>query len=184
MASQEPITSQMIDQPQIRRGTPPGETRPTATQPFTRRHQPVIKLLTETNLPICQIASLTGISQSSVSRVRKLLKVHGLSARPVASLEKYQRLLHKRVSDEKRVEVAEKLVAKANTNPFAALRAVQYVDSVLGLAPDQQSQADQPPEVRPMFSFAAGSQVVVSVHTAGKQLRAPAWAPAGGGDDA
>ena len=83
-----------------------------------------------------------------------------------AELEGYKGLIRKQVPSADRVGVLAKAVKKADSNPFAALKAVEYADRVLGLAPEQQQPVNnEQDKARPLFSLPANTSVQVSITT-------------------
>jgi transposase len=83
------------------------------------------------------IAKTLNISRSTVTRAIAKIKAE---AKPELELMEYRGLIRKQVPAKIRVEAIEKIVKKAESNPFAAMRAVEYADQVLGLGPKQQQQ--------------------------------------------
>jgi hypothetical protein len=64
-----------------------------------------------------------------------------------------------------RVSALRNAVDKADSNPFAALKAVEYTDSVLGLSPKQQQPNEIADNTRPMFILPGGTSISVSITT-------------------
>jgi DNA-binding transcriptional MocR family regulator len=103
------------------------------------------------------IAKTLNISRSTVARAIAKIKAE---AKPELELMEYRGLIRKQVPAKIRVEAIEKIVKKADSNPFAALRAVEYADQVLGLAPkQQQSDPGCGPQPPALFTLPANTRV-------------------------
>lgn len=123
----------------------------------------VVRLLGNPSLRQPDIADLVGCSLAYVHEIERALKDR-LQAGSALELELYRRQLRKRVPDSARVGAIETAVGRAKSNPFAALRAVEYADAVLGLGPRQGSQVDEQPALRvPMFVLPAGTKILMHI---------------------
>ncbi len=123
----------------------------------------IANLLGNPTLTHQQIADLTGTSRHTVLRVNKKLKE---TAGGNIELEDYRGLIRKHLPSKKRVGVLQTVASAAKTNPFAAMRAVEYADQVLGLAPkQQQSDPGGGPQPPALFTLPANTRVAMLVQT-------------------
>jgi hypothetical protein len=79
----------------------------------------------------------------------------------------YQASLKKHLPISERVSVLEKVAQKVDSNPFAALKAVQradQLDDIVTLA-ERGREQKQTPEHRPIFTLPPGIHVRVSIDT-------------------
>ena len=125
-------------------------------------HLAIANLLGNPHLTQDQIAQITGTSAPTVQRVAR--KIRDLSPE-TRELSAYRTLIRKRIPALKRVEAVEKVLEKVDSNPFAAMRAVEYVDGVLGLAPKQQSTAEAAVQQGPTIIFPVGSQIDIGIRS-------------------
>ena len=74
---------------------------------------------------------MIGCSRKTVSRIAQEVKpdVHDADEKLAA----HQRLLHQHLSIEQRVEPYDKIAQKVDSNPFAAMRALELIDEDLCL---------------------------------------------------
>jgi hypothetical protein len=85
----------------------------------------------------------------------------------LSKLEEYQTLLDKHLPITQRVELITKIARKADSNPFAAMRALERADDLDGIirARDESRRPSQDVgETRPMFLLPAGTHISVSVN--------------------
>ena len=123
----------------------------------------VANLLSNPALTYDDIARICKCSHATVARRAKQIRdsiVNQFGVSP--ELEQYKRCIRKRLPASKRVGVMEVAVKKAGSNPFAALKAVEYADKVLGMLPQAQD-AQQDNRLQPMFALPAGSEIQVSI---------------------
>lgn len=122
-------------------------------------HLAIANLLGNPTLTHQQIGQITGVSRRTVTRVSIKVKQAGGAN---IELEDYRGLIRKQVPAKTRVDSIQKIVKKADSNPFAAMRAIEYADQVLGLAPKQQQQGGtdgpQPPA---LFALPPGTRVAM-----------------------
>jgi|WetSurMetagenome_2_1015567.scaffolds.fasta_scaffold1045624_1 hypothetical protein len=131
----------------------------------TRKVQ-ITHLLGNPALTHDDIARTVGCSTKTVQRVAKEIKPDVDEA--LSKLEKYQTLLNKHLPIENRVELITKIAKKADSNPFAAMRALERADDLDGIitARDESRRPSQESgETRPMFILPPGTQISVSVKT-------------------
>jgi hypothetical protein len=126
-------------------------------------HLMIVALLANPMLTQSDIAETCKVSLSTVKRVASMLK--SASEDNGLELNAYKALLREQVPVDCRVGTLRKAIDKADSNPFAALKAVEYADSMLGLAPKQQITQQDTDNTRPMFVLPAGTQISVSMTT-------------------
>jgi hypothetical protein len=127
----------------------------------------IASMLADPSLSQHEIAQALGISRSKVATVSQSLNkaIENAGSTTALELEAYRMSLRKQVTVEKRVGVIDKAISKASSNPFAALKAVEYADNILGLSPKQQQSQDVSDNTRPMFVLPAGTSISVTVNT-------------------
>ena len=120
----------------------------------------ITHLLGNPDLTHEQIAGLVGCSTKTIQRTAR--EIEPDLAEVETKLAEYQRLLRKRLPIQERVELYEKIARKAESNPFAALRALERADALDGIltARDEirkpfTSEVDH----RPLFSLPPGTHV-------------------------
>jgi hypothetical protein len=126
-------------------------------------HMLIVALLGNPMLTHTDIASQLGVSTSTVARVSSTLAK--LSQDNAIELNSYKMLVRDKLPADIRVGTLRKAVDKADSNPFAALKAVEYADSILGLGPKQQQTEQVADNTRPMFMLPAGTSISVSITT-------------------
>lgn len=127
---------------------------------LTRLQLEIARLLGNPLLKKQDIAKTLKCDRATVTKVARLLKQH--AADVVEPVESYRRLLREQVPDSLRVGQLERIVK--SKSEFAALQGIQYVDSVLGLAPVKRTEAqDTPNEQRPMFNLPGATSVTVNL---------------------
>jgi hypothetical protein len=122
----------------------------------------IATLLANPSLTQDDVAKAAGVCRNTVAKVYKQIKRASESSG--IELEAYKMLLRERVPVDKRVNTLRTAIDKADTNPFAALKAVEYADNMLGLSPKQQD-TQQLAESRPMFMLPAGTKISVNLVT-------------------
>jgi hypothetical protein len=130
----------------------------------TRKVQ-ITHLLGNTALTHGDIARTVGCSTKTVQRVAKEIKPDADEA--LSKLEEYQTLLNKHLPIKNRVELITKIAKKADSNPFAAMRALERADDLDGIitARDESRRPSQDSgETRPMFILPAGTHINVTVN--------------------
>lgn len=146
----------------------------------TRKPQPKagpFRLNTALKIAICHllgnrqlsqeaIAGMLNCARETVARVARVMKQ--IPAELNLELEDYRRQLRTRVPVKKRIDVLAAVCdpKKVQSNPFAAMRGVEYVDSMLGLHPKVRDPNEQSPrDPAPMFNLPPGSKVQVNILT-------------------
>lgn len=111
-----------------------------------------------------QIAHVLGCDRKTVGIVARI--VRQIPAELNLELEDYRRQLRTRLPNKTCVDAISTIVGKVNTNPWAAMRGIEYRDSMLGLHPKARDDGDQGPrEPAPMFNLPPGSKVQVNILT-------------------
>ena len=129
---------------------------------LTRKQMEIAKLLGNPNLKKCQIQAMLGVSSATIAATE--LKLRSVELPECQrELEQYRTLIRKQMPDTDRVGALRKVMGKADSNPFAALRAVEYADKALGLVENKQNEQDTP-ETRPMFNLPSGCNVTVNLN--------------------
>jgi hypothetical protein len=126
-------------------------------------HLMIVALLANPMLTQSDIAETCKVSLSTVKRVASMLK--SASEDNGIELNAYKMLLREQVPADCRVKTLRKAIDKADSNPFAALKAVEYADNMLGLSPKQQQTQPDSDNTRPMFVLPAGTSISVTVNT-------------------
>ena len=126
-------------------------------------HMLIVSLLGNPMMTQADIAATLGVSPATVSKVASMLRK--ASEDNSIELNSYKTLLRDKLPADIRVGTLRKAVDKADSNPFAALKAVEYADSILGLSPKTQQLEPISDNTRPMFVLPAGTQISVSVTT-------------------
>jgi hypothetical protein len=112
------------------------------------------------------IARTVSCSTKTVQRIAKEIKPDVDEA--LSKLEEYQTLLNKHLPIENRVELYTTIANKADSNPFAAMRALERVDDLDGIltSKDEARRPSQESgETRPMFILPPGTHISVNVKT-------------------
>ena len=133
------------------------------TKPHKQRTQ-IINLLGNPNLTHAQIAETVGVSTKTVQRTSRDIKLDVEEVQK--KLAEYQVLLRDCLPIPERVELVAKIAQKADSNPFAAMKALQRVDDLDGiLTPKDELKRPQeaPEEHRPMFILPPSTSVQVNV---------------------
>jgi biotin operon repressor len=132
---------------------------------MSRRQLLIAKALGDSSLTQRQIAKQYGVSEVTVWKVAK--KIRESSPTVEEELGEYRKLLRERVPLSRRVECIQAIVdpKRAQTNPFAVVRAIEYADSVGGLAPKQQLPADTDQKPIALFMLPTESKVSISVES-------------------
>jgi transcriptional antiterminator len=110
------------------------------------------------------IARTVGCSTKTVQRVAREIKPDVEEA--IAKLEEYQTLLNKHLPIKNRVEIYTQIAKKADSNPYAAMKALERADELDGIltAKDEIKRPSQESaEHRPMFILPPGTAISVSV---------------------
>jgi hypothetical protein len=131
----------------------------------TRKVQ-ITHLLGNPALTHDDIARTVGCSTKTVQRVAREIKPDVDEA--LSKLEEYQTLFNKHLPIENRVELYTQIANKADSNPFAAMKALERADDIDGIltAKDEVRRPSQESgETRPMFILPAGTRISVSVKT-------------------
>ena len=110
-----------------------------------------------------QIADTLGVCISTVSKVKRIL-ANAVEDRGIAK-NAYRMLLNEHVPVSDRVGVIKTAVTRAKTNPFAALKAVEYADMIDGVHPKLEQQQEIQDNTRPMFTLPPGTKVQMSITT-------------------
>jgi hypothetical protein len=113
-----------------------------------------------------EIAKTVGCSTKTVQRTVNSLEPE--TREFTDGLAEYQRLFREQLPIPKRVEIYHKIAQKAESNPFAAMRALERIDDLDGIltAKDETRRPTQDSgETRPMFVLPAGTRISVSVKT-------------------
>ena len=132
------------------------------TRSVLPQHLMIAALLANPTLTHQAIADTMGVCKTTVDRVSQMLRKASESG--LMEIESYKMLLRERVPVDLRVDALRQAVDKSDTNPFAALKAIEYADSILGLGPKQQV-AEVQDTSRPMFVLPAGTHISVSIDT-------------------
>jgi hypothetical protein len=135
---------------------------------LNKRHLLISKLLGDPSLTDSQIATIAKCSRTTVHFVKKRLKLLGLQGDESEELEQYRMLLRKKVPVGSRVDSLATIINpdQAKSNPFSVIRAVEYVDTVLGLHPKARQEAQEVSnQAQPMFVLPAGARMQVNVIT-------------------
>jgi hypothetical protein len=127
------------------------------------QHLIIANLLANPALSNTEIAEMLDISHDTVYRVKKMLSQ--ATEDQGIELEAYKMLLRDKMPPEIRVSALRNAVDKADSNPFAALKAVEYTDAVLGLSPKSQQPQEIADNTRPMFILPSGTSIQVSITT-------------------
>lgn len=131
---------------------------------FNPKQLRIVKLLGDPTLSQQQIADIVGVSRWYVARLQRQIRAHSEPAD--VELEAYRRLARKRVPQERRISCLEELSdpEKCRQNPFSTLKAIEYVDTLLGMHPKARVEAqDEGNQSQPMFVLPAGANVQVNV---------------------
>jgi hypothetical protein len=126
-------------------------------------HLMIVAMLANPMYTQADIAEALKVSVSTVKRVAGMLK--SASEDNGQELSAYKMLMRDKVPADCRVKTLRKAIDKADSNPFAALKAVEYADSILGLSPKQQQTQDVSDNTRPMFVLPPGTSISVNVTT-------------------
>jgi hypothetical protein len=124
----------------------------------------ITHLLANPGLTHEEIAKAIGCSTKTMQRVSKEIRPDVQEAE--AKLAEYQTLLSKRLLIRDRVELYTKIAKEADSNPFAAMRALERADELDGIltAKDQIKRPSQgPQEYRPMFQFSSDTKIQVNI---------------------
>jgi hypothetical protein len=111
------------------------------------------------------IAKTVGCSTKTVQRIARDTKPDVDEA--LSKLEEYQTLLNKHLPITQRVELITKIAQKAESNPFAAMRALERIDDLDGIltAKDEVRRPTRDSgETRPMFILPAGTHISLTVN--------------------
>jgi transposase len=127
----------------------------------TRKVQ-ITHLLANPGLSHQQIATAVGVSTKTVQRVAKEIKPD--VAEVDAKLTEYQTLLRKRLPIKDRVELYDKIARKADSNPFAAMRALERADELDGIitAKDQAREQESAPQ-QAMFVLPGDAKIQLNI---------------------
>jgi hypothetical protein len=112
-----------------------------------------------------EIARTVGCSTKTVQRTVNSLEPE--TREFTDGLAEYQRLFRDQLPIPKRVEIYNKIAQKAESNPFAAMRALERIDDLEGIltAKDEARRPTQDSgETRPMFILPAGTHINVTVN--------------------
>lgn len=116
--------------------------------------------LASNKIPQRQIAKIHGVARGTVQRLQKRLA----EADNIDQLKAtYKMLLLERLPVADRADIVSKVARKGNSNPFAALRALEYADTVQGIAAKQSidpGSVQQPPA---LFSLPSGSDISIRI---------------------
>jgi hypothetical protein len=132
-----------------------GSTR--AAQPG---HLLIASLLSNPLLTQAKVAELAGVSTKTVGSVASMLRE--ASSDKGIEIEAYRMLLREHVPVKDRVSALQNIVSKSDSNPFAALKGIEYVDNALGIAPKQQIDQQVSDNTRPMFVLPPGTTISVT----------------------
>jgi len=104
-----------------------------------------------------------GCSRKTVQRVAAAIKPDVQEVE--GKLELYGRLLRKKLPIKDRVELYDRIARKAESDPFAAMRALERADELDGIltAKDKSREAETPRPQQPMFIMPPGANVQVNV---------------------
>ena len=129
----------------------------------TRKTQ-ITHLLANPSLKHREIAEAIGCSTKTVQRVAKEIQP---SVKEVeGKLEEYQRLLGKKLPIRDRVELYDRIARKAESNPFAAMRALERADDLDGIltAKDRSREPEPAKEPQPIFVMPPNTSVQVNLY--------------------
>jgi hypothetical protein len=132
------------------------------TKSVMPQHLLIAALLANPMLKHDDIAKSTGVCKSVVDKVSQQLKA--AVSRSDVALEAYKMLAREQVPVTSRVAALKTIVEKADSNPFAALKGIEYVDNLEGFNPKQQ-ETQQLAESRPMFMLPAGTKIAINLTT-------------------
>lgn len=130
----------------------------------SRKQLKITRMLGDSSLTHKQIAELVGCSAAYVAKISQQLR-YTLGPDDL-ELDEYRKLLRKKAPAGRRVDCLSTIINPdtAKSNPFSVIRAVEYVDTVLGLHPKARVEAqDQQQQAQPMFVLPAGANVQVNV---------------------
>jgi transcriptional antiterminator len=128
------------------------------------QHLLIASMLSNPALTSQNIADTLNISKSTVDKVRQTInKTLAKKDSTAIAVEQYRMLLQKQAPLTKRVEVLSKAMDMVDTNPFVAIRAVEYSDGIDGIAPKQQQIEQLERETRPMFVLPGDAKVQVNI---------------------
>lgn len=133
---------------------------------MSRRQKPrllITQLLTEGQMTHEEIAQVTKCSAKTVQRVQQELKQETEGCEE--KIQEYRRQINKRLPIERRVKRYVE-IANAESNPFAAIRALERIDDLDGVVLDKK-QKGEPEENHPMFILLPGSKVMIGIKTPG-----------------
>lgn len=133
------------------------------TKPQKQRTQ-ITHLLGNPSLTHQQIASAVGVSTKTVQRVAQEIRPD--MEQVEAQLAEYQSQLRERLPIKDRVALYETIARRAESNPFAAMRALERADELDGILTAKDEIRRPAPSGRdhsPMFILPEGTRVQVNV---------------------
>ncbi len=126
------------------------------------RKTQITHLLANPRLTHQEIAAAVGCSTKTVQRVAKEIRPDVKEAE--SKLEEYQRLLSKKLPVKDRVELYDRIARKAESNPFAAMRALERADELDGIQTAKDRRETEAPQVQqPVFIMPSTANVQVNV---------------------